>query len=208
MNINFVCHAITSSANLSYSVDICCVSTDYINNFSDKKCFDALCKTGCINYNKKWSCPPHSPDYQSFSATWNHIFVLCFMIELSQFSYIKNNYLKIKAANSILKSRADKFLRHMSKKHGSYISTGSCRLCKPCKCKIGLPCSRPELMTYSFEAMGVDVGKLVADQFQKYLLWYKPNCLPEYTSVVCGLLTNTKITMEGIKKEYFKYIKN
>ena len=208
MNSNLNCYAITKSANLLYSIDICCVKTDCIDDYSDKNLFTALCCTGCINYNKKWSCPPRSPDYQDVSTGWDNLFVLFARMELSQLSYVKNDYLKIKAANSILKSRADKFLRHMAAKHGNYISTGSCRLCKPCKCKIGSPCAHPELMTYSFEAMGVDVGKLVIELFHVPLLWYKPHNLPEYTSVVCGLLTNSEITVEDLQDEYMKYITN
>jgi len=42
--------------------------------------------------------------------------------------------------------------------------------------------------------------------FQKPLLWYKPHNLPEYTSVVCGLLTNAEIETEDLHDEYMKYI--
>ena len=207
MNNSLICRAVTSSTNLIYSVDIYGENTEYINNYFDKNCINELCHSGCINYNRKWSCPPHSPDYRDFSAQWNKLFVLYARMELVQFSYVKNDYLKIMAANSILKSRADRFLRHMAARYGSFISTGSCRLCKPCRCKSGLPCARPKLMTYSFEAMGVNVGKLVSERFQKPLLWYKPGCLPEYTAVVCGLLTNDELTVDDIQTEYLQFAK-
>ena len=207
MNRNFDCYAITNSAKLFYSVAICCAPANSIDKYLDVDLFYALCNTGCVNYNKKWSCPPHSPSYKDFSAGWEHLFILCARMELSQFSYVKTDYLKVKAANSILKSRVDKFLRYIKTKYGRYISTGSCRLCKPCKCKIGLPCAHSELMAYSFEAMGVDVSKLVIEQFQKPLLWYKPQCLPEYTSVVCGLLTNAEITLQDLQEEYLQHVK-
>jgi predicted metal-binding protein len=126
-------------------------------------------------------------------------------INTIQFAYIENDYLKIKAANSILKSRADRFLRFMAW-HGKYISTGSCRLCKPCKCRMNQPCAHPETMTYSFESLGVDVGALIHEYFSKPLLWYKPGCLPEYTSVVCGLLTNDLLDPEMLSHEYLKII--
>ena len=203
---SFHCCAATKSANLLYSVDLCCVKADCITEYSDKNLFTTLCRTGCINYNKKWSCPPHSPDYQEVSTGWNYLFILYARMELSQFSYVKNDYLKVRAANSILKSRVEKFLRKMAEKHGNYISTGSCRLCKPCMCKKGLPCARPELMKYSFEALGIDVGKLVHEQFRKPLLWYKPHCLPDYTAVVCGLLTNDEITVQDLQEEYLQHV--
>jgi len=208
MNSSFDYYAVTNSANLLYSIDICCVQADYACDYSDKNLFSNLCSKGCINYNKKWSCPPHSPNYRDFCAGWDKLLILYARMSLSQLLYIKNDYLKIKAANSILKSRADKFFRHISTRYGKYISTGSCRLCKPCKCKMNLPCAHPELMTYSFESIGLDVGKLVVNRFQKPLLWYKPQHLPKYTAVVCGLLTNAEITPEDLQKEYMRYIKS
>jgi len=123
-----------------------------------------------------------------------------------QFAYIKNDYLKIKAANSILKSRADKYLRRIASKYGKYISTGSCRLCRPCKCKIEQPCAKPETKTYSYEAMGVDVDVLVERYFNNKLLWYKRGKLPEYTSIVCGLLSNNLYSLETLRNEYMELI--
>jgi len=208
-NMSFPAYASTSRTNINYTIDVfACPPRDCLS-YVDIKNIHCLCRTGCLNYNRKWSCPPYTPAFTNFVLGWKTLIIFFMRTEMSQFSYINNNYLKIKAANSILKSRADKFLRHMvTIKHGKYISTGSCRLCKPCKCKIGSPCARPELMTYSFEAMGVDVGKLVIELFHKPLLWYKPNNLPEYTSVVCGLLTNAEIKMEDLQGEYLRYITN
>ena len=206
MSISFDCNAVTGSANLVYSIDICRVLADRVNDYSNESLFTALCRTGCINYDKKWSCPPHSPNYRDFSAGWGYLFIFYARMGLAQFSYVKNDYMKIKAANTVLKSRVDKFLRQMASKYGKYISTGSCRLCKPCKRKTALPCAHPDLMTYSFEAMGVDVGKLVDEHFQKPLLWHETHCLPEYTSVVCGLLTNVDIDTNDLQGEYLRYI--
>lgn len=194
--------AITNTAEIQYSVDFCLASKAKMPKYVDKEKFDKLCQSGCTNFQRKWSCPPYAPLFTDFAADWEKLFVVAMYTDMSQFSYIKNDYLKIRAANSILKSRADKFLRCMAAKYGRWISTGSCRLCKPCKCKTGHPCAHPEIMAYSFEAMGVDVGKLCEEQLQKPLLWYKPHCLPEYTAVVCGLLANAENTVEDLRVEY------
>lgn len=122
------------------------------------------------------------------------------------FSNIKNEYLRVKAANSMLKSRADKYMHRLAEEYGRYISTGSCRCCKPCKFQSGEPCAHPKLMAYSFEALGIDVGALINVYFDYPLLWYKKGELPEYTSVVCGLLTNETLSLELLKKEYFKIV--
>ena len=100
----------------------------------------------------------------------------------------------MKAANSILKSRIDKALRNSMNENEFYISTGSCRLCKSCKKKVGKSCAYPKRRTYSFEALGINVSLLATDLFHRDLLWYKAKSLPEYTSVVAGLLTNNGVT--------------
>lgn len=204
--VNFETFAFLTDAQRSYSVEIFEIKPQQLEYCIEKEYFDGLCKSGCPNYKKKWSCPPFAPQFTNFVEGWDKLFVLYFRTDMEQYHYIKNDYLKIKAANIILKSRADKFLRKMTALCGSYISTGSCRLCRPCKCKIDLPCARPEIMTYSFEALGINVSQLADKFFQKPLLWYKPYCLPEYTSVVCGLLTNAEIMAEDIQREYLRYI--
>jgi len=118
------------------------------------------------------------------------------------FHYIKSDSLKIKAANSILKSRLDKALRLLSDRYGNYISSGSCRLCKPCRCRSGLPCGHPDKMSCSFEALGMDVGRLTESCLDHELLWYSKGNLPKYTSVAGGLLTNDKIDGNQIEKQF------
>jgi len=206
--VNFLSQASTNSATIGYSVEIHACSPNCCFNYVNTEKIHKLCEEGCQNYGLKWSCPPYAPLFNDFVKGWKKLFILYMRTDMSQFEYIKNDYLKIKAANIVLKSRADKFLRQMAAKHGSYISTGSCQLCKPCRHKKDLPCAHPELMTYSFEAMGINVGQLIDTFFQKPLLWYKSHCLPEYTSIVCGLLTNAEITVDYLSNEYLSLMPN
>ncbi len=198
--------ATTKSATIQYTVEMCLANPDTCASYEEKENFDNLCRTGCPNYGHKWSCPPFAPLFGDFASNWQRLYIIFAHADLMQFSYIKNDYLKVKAANSILKSRADRFIREMARPHGSCISTGSCRLCKPCRRKIGMPCAHPDLMAYSFEALGVDVGRLVEGCFGKPLLWYQRKCPPQYTSVVCGILTNEELSLEYLQESYLKYI--
>lgn len=198
----FFAVAQTKTAIIKYSIEICSLSSKNCTAFVHKEKFYNLCRDGCSNFNRKWSCPPLSPCFQDFAEGLRNIYIFYLRANLTQFDYIKNDYLKIKAANSILKSRADSYLRSMTKQHDKYISSGSCRLCKPCKFKKDMPCAHPNVMSYSFEALGVDVGALVNMYFQEPLLWYLRGNLPEYTSVVCGLLTNDELTFENLQNEY------
>jgi len=196
----------TPHNELIYSVNINISNAESLFIMIDKTKFDAMCFSGCPNYEKKWSCPPFAPAYHHFAIGWKYLYTFYMQIEMNQFVYIRNDYLKIKAANNILKSKADKYIRKMALGYGKYISTGSCRLCRPCKCKIGQPCASPEAMTYSYEAMGIDVNALVERYFTNKLLWYKRGQLPKYTSVVCGILSNELYSIKILQDEYFRLI--
>ncbi len=189
----FLLKAHTPSAIIEYGCETSFVKTSYLEKFVNKQYFNKLCKESCPNYGNKWTCPPYAPDYSQFVTKYEYIYILLLYIELEQLDYIKQDYLKVKAANWILKSRIDKALRASLNENEFYISAGSCRLCKSCKKKVGEPCIHPELRTYSFEALGINVSLLTTNLFQKDLLWYKPRELPKYTSVVAGLLTNDEI---------------
>lgn len=204
--MNFVRCAKTKLTTIKYVVEICASTPDECFKYEDKTKFDSLCKKGCPNYSHKWSCPPYAPLFTDVALKWDKIYIVFMHMDLSQFSYIKNDYLKVKAANTMLKSRADQFIRKMAGLHGKCISTGSCRLCKPCKCKLCEPCAHSDLMAYSFEALGINVSQLVEDCFKKQLFWYKQNCLPQYTSVVCGILTNENLSDEYLQDSYNKCI--
>ena len=195
----------TLSSNIEFSAEAICVKTIDIIKYIDRQKYSDLCKNGCINYGHKWSCPPFAPSYLQYADEYKYLWIFVFFANLEQFSYIKNDYLKVKAANTILKSRIDKVLRNLSQIFGRYISTGSCRLCKPCKCKSGMLCAKPDKMSYSFEALGVDVGAMTREVLNHDLLWYKKCHLPEYTTVVTGLLSSEKIDTQIIEAEIKKF---
>lgn len=187
----------TPSAQICVNVLYKEVPSILLSTYQNKNKFDSLCQIGCTNFERKWSCPPYSPSYTDFTSKYEKILVLLLFAELWQFSYIKNDYLKIKAANSIMKSRVDKSLRLHLSDDSYYISTGSCRMCKPCKCKLHLPCAHPDKMSYSFEALGIDVSQMLLDIFDFKLQWYNKGKLPQYTSVVAGLLFNNCLDLQG-----------
>ena len=174
------------------------VKVNELWGFLNKCYFDSLCQKGCTNYSQKWSCPPYAPNFKKYSQGYTYLTAIVLKVSVNEFDYIKNSYLKIKAANSVLKSRMDKMLRFVKKEDEAYISTGSCRLCKPCKRKQNKPCAHPKGMTYSFEALGVDVSALTQKLFGITLLWYKDKVCPEYTCVVGGIVSNRQIADKEI----------
>lgn len=195
MKINIVT---PKSDGIIVEISAVCINSQYVLQYEEQVKFKELCKDGCPNYKMKWSCPPYSPFYHDISKDCVFLTVCLLTVQLYQFDYINRDYLKIKAANSILKSRADKMLRENVSGKCKGISTGSCRLCKPCRCKLEEPCRNPNKVMYSFEALGINVSCMIKDLFNFELQWYSKGLLPEYTSVVVGILSEEKVNVEGV----------
>ncbi|MFL0196028.1 DUF2284 domain-containing protein [Clostridium sp. WILCCON 0269] len=177
--------------------------TRYVNRYKIQK----ACKTGCPNYGKKWSCPPYSKSYDDISWQYNNAIVFCFSTSMSRYLDIKNKYLAMKAANVTLKSSIEKAARILEKQIDGYsLLSGSCRLCKPCRCKQQEPCNHPNNMRYSMEATYLDVDALSKKVLSHELLWYKNKVLPEYTTTVSMVLTNYKIINNNELKDLFETI--
>ena len=150
--------------------------------------FLTLCSENCINFNSKYSCPPFSPSFSAFAGNKINGKIICYRLNLNQYAPLPV-YHRIRASNAVLKSLIDKEL-HSFKENGTKVAgSGSCRACKPCGAKTGIPCKKPDRKIYSLEAMGVDVDKLVQDCFGFNLQWYiKGEKTPDYTCVVGAVL--------------------
>ncbi|MBR9677659.1 hypothetical protein GOV04_05965 [Candidatus Woesearchaeota archaeon] len=158
-----------------------------------KTLFEKMCLQGCSNYNNKYSCPALSPNFKEYTKEHDKLFILMMSMNLNQLLDYKE-YLKLQLGNSVLKSQVEKLMRSLEKKYNTkFLSTGSCRLCKPCKKKNSLPCKHPTKMRFSLEALGVDCDYLTTTLFNKPLLWYKNKKAPTYTLVVCALPLKTSI---------------
>lgn len=162
---------------------VAAVTADYARNAQ-------LCKDGCVNFGRKWSCPPASPSFASVSRRFTVMTVLCYRITLDTWPDL-HPFRAIKAANAVMKSELEKWLRGSRSDEVFPLGTGSCRACKPCAKGKDLPCAKPEKRLYSLEATGVDAARLVHDCFGFPLQWYQRDAEPpEYTCAVCGILHN------------------
>lgn len=179
----------TPSAEILIRVKIKAIKSSELLPYENKTVFEKLC-SACPTYGKKWSCPPYSPSYSNIGPTeYPYALLVLFQCDLDQFRYVKTEYTKIKAADSILKSRLDRFMRNLEASIGGrMLSNGTCRLCRPCSGKSGLACKKPEMMRFSMEALGLDVGRITADILGHSLLWYKDGKAPEYLSAAACLL--------------------
>ncbi|MBN1792220.1 hypothetical protein JW826_00840 [Candidatus Woesearchaeota archaeon] len=153
-----------------------------------------LCRSGCRNYNEKYSCPPFAPDFHEHTRRSDRLLVVLLKMDLDQFA--KSGYRedhKLRLANAVIKPLIERVMRRLEEspelkgRAGEYLSTGACRLCRPCKRKLREPCKHPEKMRFSLEALGVDCSDIASRLFGLSLLWYKDKKAPEYTLVMCAL---------------------
>lgn len=159
----------------------------------DKKLFNELCKSGCKNYSKKYSCPPYAPDFKNEINDNDLIFVLMFHTDLKQLDNTDyRSWHKLLLLNRVMKPRIEKIMRQLEQiSKTRFLATGSCRLCNPCQLKLKKPCKYPEKRRYSLESMGVDCNAL-SKKLNKPLQWLSKEKTPEYTAVICGLPLKAK----------------
>jgi len=158
---------------------------------TNKRLFSDLCKKGCpANFNKKYSCPPVSPDFKNYFPQNKQLLVLLLKIDLEQLANASyTSYHRLRIANAVLKSKIDKLMQALEQALGGRcLSSGACRLCRPCRKKLGQPCHHPDKLRFAPEALGVDCNQLTRDLFNLPLLWYKDKKAPPYTAVVSALL--------------------
>ena len=187
---------------ISVQVKGCSLSSaDVLKNYFEGSAIEESCKIGCPNYGRKWSCPPFSKPFPQIAGSYLSACLLCFSTEMRSYSDIKNRYLAVKAANVTLKSLIEQCARQIENETGGYaLLSGSCRQCKPCRCKSGLPCQHPDKMRYSMEATALNVQRICHDFLDHRLLWYKDKKLPEYTSVVSLILCNQNLSCYDLEK--------
>lgn len=176
-------------------------SIDTLTKYFEGERLAETCKKGCPNYGMKWSCPPFAVPFSNLAKRYTYAFLLIFSTEMKYYEDIKNKYLAVKAANVTLKSTIEKSTRDLEIVTKGYtLLSGSCRLCKPCYCKMGKPCKHPDRMRYSMEATGLNVQRLSLDFLEHELLWYKDKTLPRYTSAVTLVLYNEDFTIENMAR--------
>ncbi len=159
---------------------------------TNKELFARMCRDGCRNYDNKYCCPPSSPSFNKYVKE-DLLLILLFKMGLFQLSEYSNEYHKIRLANAVLKSRIEKLMRFLEKEAGTnYLGTGACRLCRPCRKKVGKPCRYPDKKRYSLESIGVDCNYLSKKLFNIELKWYENKNAPEYTCVICALPVKDK----------------
>lgn len=170
---------------------------------TNKKVFEEMCKSGCKNYNNKWSCPPCSPDFNKMKHKKNFI-VIMISIDSKYFNDCKE-WSKVRAINVILKSKMDNIVKELERISNGYCYiSGACRLCKICAKKENKPCKHPDKLRYSLESVGIDCNKLSEIAFGRNLCWYKEGQKYFYGSALGACETDSEIDVEKIVLDIIK----
>lgn len=192
---NYVLNNVTPNGKQIINFSVHMVSVENILSCTQEEKIRNACKTGCVNYGRKWSCPPYSRKFSDIVASgeYNVAVIIIGHINISNMEYIGNPYQQVKAANMILKSKCEKIARNIENEFNGYsLLSGSCNLCKPCQKKRDLPCKKPTMVRYSLESTGINVEELLEKYCGHKLLWYKKGEKLTYTSVATAILVDSK----------------
>lgn len=149
----------------------------------------------CPQFGTSWSCPPRLPDLKVYTegfrlvclvllkVTYTEALVSASCASAGGAEDIRNYYYEKKRVSFFRK------LLELQKKfpESRMLAPGRCGLCAQCSRKSNLPCRHPEQECYAFSAFGMDMERLVQDEFAVNILWEK-NGLPEYEVAVAALL--------------------
>lgn len=168
---------------------------EYVENYVDVPTFLEACKA-CPNYDRVWSCPSYDFDvirywnrYQTFRVYATKI---TFDSALTEKTYTPQELSEI--LNKVLPVEKKKISEHLYREErlnpGSIsLSAGSCHLCPDgCKKPTGRSCTQPDLMRYSIESLGGNVGLTIEKLLGIELEWMKEGRLPKHFVLVGGLL--------------------
>ncbi len=157
---------------------------EFVESCIDIPKFIACCKK-CPNYGARWSCPPFDFDPMDIWRKYKTIYLHALILK-------PTDQVGAKLVEALWKEKPD-FDRWLVEMESSYpgsmaLSGGTCALCGECRRVNGQPCSQPEKLRYSIEALGGDVGKTCEQYFQKPILWVRDGIAPDYLMWVGGLL--------------------
>ena len=160
---------------------------EYVEDYVNVEEFLEYCKA-CPNYEKVWSCPSYDFSPIDYWNRYSRIYIVARKIIFDDDTNVEDSS-KIMAG---VKKEMSKELYELEKQYeGSVsLSAGSCSLCsdKGCTRVLNKPCRHPELMRYSIESIGGNVGLTVSKLMGIELEWITKGKLPSYFVLVGGLL--------------------
>lgn len=171
---------------------------DYIRDYRDVEKFISFCKA-CRNYTKRWSCPPYDYDPLEQLTRFSSLTILGtkIIIDPTTRHTPKDTPQSQEITYRLIKEVRAKIDKELLEKEqqtpgSTALFAGVCFGCPEGECTRGrgIPCRHPKQLRPSLEAYGFDVEKTAAQLLGIELKWSTDKVLPEYLTLVSGLLTH------------------
>ena len=165
---------------------------EYIEKYVDVEQFLPYCRE-CQNYGKIWSCPPYDFDPMDIWNAYDRIHVEGTIIHFPEEEVSKERTKEeiFEIEKEICEKEkqiiADKLLA-MEDDNSISLSAGTCLSCRSCARSEGKPCIHPELMRYSIESLGGNVGLTCSKMLGIELEWVTEGHLPKTISLISALM--------------------
>lgn len=168
--------------------------SDYLDKYVKAEEFIQYCRA-CPNFGKIWSCPEYDFDTVEYFRKHSRLRVIGLKIIYSpgtrEKTYSREEMREVIAGSMHVERRKlDEYLRELEEKTGgTALNAGSCNICpEGCARPEGKNCRFPDRMRYSLESLGADITTTIGDLLGIELVWDKEGKLPEYYTLVAGLL--------------------
>ena len=163
------------------------VNISELNKFHNPTKVFEYCKA-CPNYNKLWSCPPHSFNIDEFITKYKRAKIIGGKVIINK-SLINTDRIKEECSEIFLEARktfSNKLISEETKNSISLIA-GNCYKCTSCSRILGIPCIKNNEMRYSLESIGYLVSDITTNILNLDIQWIK-NEIPDYMVTVGAML--------------------
>ena len=164
-----------------------------LDTYYDPVTFHACCR-GCPDYEKRWSCPPGTPQTRTYFAPFSRAYLIGVKVVYTDACRALSKRPELlepvrqRTYGAVKKIVHELMLQLETCVPGSVsIAAGRCEQCETCTRVLGTPCVKPERMRYSFSAFRFDLSKIAEQELGMPLLWSMDG-LPEYNVALTALL--------------------
>ena len=167
---------------------------EYLEGFVDVPTFLEACKA-CPNYDRVWSCPSYDFDVMKYWNRYKTFRLLATKITFDD-ACLSKTYTPEEQKNSwirfFLPRNRNSVMNCCGRKNliraVSVFLPEAVILCPQCTKPTGKSCLNPEMMRYSIESLGGNVGLTIEKLLGLSLEWMEEGKLPHHFVLVCGLL--------------------
>lgn len=171
-----------TQATVTEAAQAVLVSRDEMLRYHDPERIQSYCQS-CEKHGMFWSCPPFEEQPLEQLAPWTHA------VLVTQKTWIKTGSTNEELMQQFEDARLILGDLLIAKEQGGAVAVvaGHCFGCTACTRPKGLPCSSPNAMHYSLEALGFDVSGIAEGLAGQTMHWPESG-IPDYLITVGALL--------------------